>query len=253
MPYDLKLTHFSLVLQKNVATGYVVDREGVVLRSVLEDGEERVMKADASAATYSIAGFAISDNETIGIIPNVEDFTIPASPGPYTVQLAYTNIVGTAPNSSIRVKNLVAGTGINEVVGSPNTGEFKPENTAGVLNGLLTFNSAQAGVSIRVWYRANITVAQARQRYFQRNINNEAGAIFNSVCVGTGTGEIYTAEYDTNVDWSTAKPGSTGVITTGADGILTIAGNGTPLPGGKVIHVPNVDRPYLGVAFNLFG
>jgi hypothetical protein len=249
MPYDLKYSHFSLSLQKDVATGQTVDREGVCLRSVLEAGEEKVQKADAAAATYAIAGFAISDNETIGIIPVVEEFTIPAAPGPYTVQLAHASLVGTAPNSSVRVYNVTGSADMTEVAGAPAATQFQPAVTTGVL----TFNVAQAGNSIRVWYRANLTVAEARLRYFQRNINNDAGAIFNTVVVGGGTGEIYTAEYDTNVDWSTAIPGGANPIKTGADGILTIGGAGTDIPGGKVIHVPDVDQPYLGLAFNLPG
>ena len=44
MPYDLKLSHFSLSLQKDVASGQVVDREGVVLRSVMEAGNEKVLR-----------------------------------------------------------------------------------------------------------------------------------------------------------------------------------------------------------------
>lgn len=249
MPYDLKLSHFSLTLQKDVATGQVVDREGVVLRSVLVGGEEMVQKADGSAATYAIAGFAISDNETIGIIPVVEDFTIPATPGPYEVQLAHTSIVGPAvPDSSVRVMEIGGSDYAEETAPPSGTGKFTPDLTTGVV----TFHSADQGKSVRIWYRANLTVAEARLRYFQRNINNDAGAVFSSVCVGTGTGEIYTAEYDTNVDWSTAIPGGTAAIKTGADGILTIGGSGTDIPGGKVVHVPNVDQPYLGIAFNLF-
>lgn len=248
MPYDLKLSHFSMSLQKYVSAGNVVDREGVVLRSVLEAGEERVQKADAGAANYRIAGFAISDNETIGIIPVVEDFTVPAAPGPYTVQLGYTSLVGTAPNSSVRVME-IGGSDLTEVAGAPAATQFQPN----VATGVLTFNVAQAGISIRVWYRANLTVAEARLRFFQRNVNNEAGALFNTVVVGGGSGEIYTAEYDTNVDWSTAWPGGTADILTGADGILTIGGGGTAIPGAKVVHVPDVDQPYLGISFNLPG
>lgn len=245
--YDLKRTHYSLTLQKDVATGQVVDREGVVLRSVLEGGEEKVQKADGLASTYKIAGFAVSDNETIGIIPVVEDFTVPAAPGPYTVQLKYTSIVGTAPNASVRV-NHVGSTDLTEVAGSPASAtEFQPAVTTGIL----TFHSGAAGWAIRVWYRANLTVAQSQQRFYQRNINNQAGALFNTVAVGGGNGEVWTSEYDTNVDWSTAVPGSTGVITSGPDGILTIAGSGTAIPGAKVVHVPNPDNAMLGIAFNL--
>lgn len=247
MPYDLKRSHFSLTLQKDVSAGQVVDREGVVLRSVLEAGEEKIQKADASASTYQIAGFAISDNEAIGIVPVVEDLTVPASPGPYTVQLKYASLVGTAPNSSVRVLDVVGAADLTETAGAPASGEFQPN----VATGLLTFHSDEAGKSIRVFYRANLTVAQSRLMFFQRNINNEAGAIFNTVAVGGGVGEIYTAEYDTNVDWSTAVPGGANAITTGADGVLTIGGSGTTIPGGRVIHVPDPDQPFLGIAFNI--
>lgn len=246
MPYDLKLSHFSLTLQKDVASGQVVDREGVMLRSILENGEERVQKADGSAANYRLAGFAISDNEAIGIVPVVEDFTIPASPGPYTVQLSRQSLVGTAPNSSVRV-NVIGGADLTEVAGAPGAGEFQPN----VATGVLTFNAAEAAASIRVYYRANLTVAEARQVYFQRNINNDAGAIFNTVAVGAGVGEIFTAEYDTNVDWATAWPGGTADILSGPDGILTIGGSGTVLPGGSVVHVPDPDGAFLGVKFNI--
>ena len=249
MPYDLKLSHFSLTLQKDVASGQTVDREGVVVRSVLEAGNEVVQKADASAATYQIAGFAISDNEAIGIIPMVEDAVIPAAPGPYTVQLSRTSLVGAAPSSSVRVLDVTTSSDLTETAGAPGATEFQPD----VATGLLTFNIARAGDSIRVFYRANLTVAEARQVFFQRNINNEAGAIFNTIAIGGGAGEIYTAEYDTNVDWATGVPGGTAVITTGPDGILTLDGAGTPIPGGAIIHVPDPDNSYLGIKFNLPG
>lgn len=242
MPYNLTKTHYSLSLQKNVAAGSVVDREGVLLQAVLEGGEEVVKKADASASTLKLVGFAISDNETIGVIPVVEDAVVPAAPGPYTVQLAHTSLVGTAPDSSVRVYNVTGAADLTEEnTGTPAATEFFPD----VATGLLTFNVAQAGISIRVFYRANLTVAASRQRFFQRNINNDAGAIFNTLVVGGGVGEIYTAEYDTNIDWSAG-----GAILSGADGILTVGGAGSALPGGRVIHVPDPDGPYLGVAFS---
>jgi hypothetical protein len=246
VPYDLTKTHYSLSLQKDVAAGQVVDREGVVLRSVLEGGVEKVQKADAASAAYAICGFAVSDNEVIGIMPFVEDLVIPAAPGPYQVQLSHTSLVGTAPNSSVRVMLLGTSTDLTEVAGAPAAGQFQPN----VATGLLTFEVTQAGLAIRVWYRANLTVAESRQRYFQRSVNNDAGALFNTVVVGGGTGEILTAEYDTNVDWANVAAGA---ITTGADGILTTGGTGTVIPGGKVIHVPDVDNAMLGIAFNLPG
>lgn len=248
MPYDLKLSHFSLNLQKDVAAGQLVDREGTVLRSVLENGEEKVQLADGSAANYRVAGFAISDNETIGVIPMVEEAVIPANPGPYTIQLKYTSLVGTAPNSAVRVYDITDDTDLTETASlSPGAGQFNPN----VATGLLTFNVAEESHAIRVFYRANLTVAQAKLKYFERFVNNTAGQFYNTVVVGSGTGEVFTAEYDTNVDWTTAWPAGTADILTGPNGILTIGGGGTPIPGAKVIHVPNVDNAMLGISFNL--
>lgn len=247
--YDLKRTHFSLSLQKGVAAGQVIEREGVCLRSILEAGEEKVQKADGSASTYGISGFAVSDNEDIGVIPAVEDLTVPASPGPYTVDLKRNNLVGTAPNSSVRVLDVTASADLTESNSSPASGEFQPD----VSTGILTFHVDEAGHSLRVYYRANLTVAESRQIYFQRNINNAAGAFYNTVVVGMGVGEIYTAEYDTDVDWSTGFPAAANPILSGPDGILTIGGGGTAIPGGKVVHVPDPDNPFLGIAFSIPG
>jgi hypothetical protein len=244
--YDLKKSHFSLILQKDVAAGNTVDREGVVLRSVLEAGNEKVQKADAAAATYSIAGFAISDNETVGIMPFVEDAVIPAAPGPHTIQLKHGNLVGAVPNSSVRVWDRTTNADLAEVAGAPAANQVQVV----ALTGLLTFNVANAGQSVRVFYRANLTVAEAKLRYFERGINNQAGAVFNTVAVGGGVGEIYTSEYDSNVDWSGAIPGGVGLITSGTDGIVTIGGAGTPIPGARVVHVPDPDNAMLGIAFN---
>jgi hypothetical protein len=245
MPYDLTKTHYSLSLQKNVAAGSVVDREGVLLQAVLEGGEDVVKKAEESTG-LNLVGFAVSDNETIGIIPVVEDLVVPAAPGPYTVQLAHASLVGTAPNSSVRVEDITASADLTEEnTGTPASGEFFPN----VATGLLTFHVDEAAHVIRVYYRANLTVAESRQRFFQRNINNEAGAIFNTIVAGGGVGEIYTAEYDTNVDWSAATS-----IKSAADGLLSDhSGGGTVLSGGRVIHVPDPDGPYLGVSFSLPG
>ena len=63
MSYDLKRSHFSLILEKKVATGSVVTEEGVVLVATLDasTGEE-VVDLSAAAANEVIAGFAIRDN-----------------------------------------------------------------------------------------------------------------------------------------------------------------------------------------------
>jgi hypothetical protein len=254
MAYDLLHTFSTTTLQKPVVTGQSVDREGVLLRGVLDGGVEAVQKADGSANTYQLVGFAISDNQSISIMAQVETATIPAS-GTYTIQLSNSNLVGTGGGSTANQIYIIRNsTGVAFV--QDNAAVTPTVSTAnhyaltstlasgGTLTGLITFNSADAGVAVTITYRYNLTVAQAQQRFFQRNINNQAGAVFNTVAVLTGVGEIWTYEYDASLAWTAGT-----AITSGADGILTQGGSGTTVPA-HVIHVPDTTNSALGVAFS---
>jgi hypothetical protein len=91
-----------------------------------------------------------------------------------------------------------------------------------------------------------LTVAEARLKFFQRNINNEAGALFGQVGVGHGHGEIFTDQFDAAEDWATASDPSSG-----AAGQVVEGGSGSNL--GRVISVPNVNNPLLGLNFDIGG
>jgi len=243
MPYGLTKSHFSLILQKDVTTGNVVDREGVALVAVVEDGVEKVQKCSAAGSEFPI-GFAISDNESIATDIEVEEFTIPAAPGPYTVQLAHTTPVN-GGGATVEAACIVIATGVAKVR-QANPGAVDADAKFYVsATGLCTFNSASAGQIVRVTYRWSMTVAESRLKYHQRNSANEAGAEFNSVAVGCGVGEIETYEFDAGIDWNQASP----ACVCGADGKVTVGGGGTALPV-RVIKVPSVNSPTLGLAFN---
>jgi len=238
MSYDLKRSHFSLILEKEVLPGEVITEEGVLLVAALDaaTGTEKV-QLSAGAGTDVVAGFAIRDNADNSTTSSVEESTIPTSPNPLTVQLSNNNLVA----GQIRV---VASTTGALTEGNPaNPGEFSVSDSTG----LMTFNSAQEGEDIVVTYRYNLTVAEARLKFFQRNINNEAGTLFGQVGVGHGHGEIFTDQFDASVNWA-----SNPSITSGANGQLTTGGSGVALDA-RVISVPNVNNPLLGVAFDLGG
>jgi len=82
MGYDLKRSHFSLVLEKEVLAGFVITEEGVLLASVLDaaTGTERVLPTDGTAQV--IAGFAIRDNADHATTSEVESVTVPSA-NPY--------------------------------------------------------------------------------------------------------------------------------------------------------------------------
>jgi hypothetical protein len=155
VPYELTKSHFSLILQKDVATGSVVAREGTVLQAVLESGVEKVKYATAGG-TEKIIGFAISDNEDIATDVEVESITVPAA-APYTVQLGHLQLVGTGASAEAVVVT-AAGVPLTKVAGVPGAGEWSVVGTTGVV----TFNVAQVGLFYLIYYRYNLTVLEAR-------------------------------------------------------------------------------------------
>lgn len=244
MAFDLTKSHFQLQLQKEVATGATVDREGILLASALESGVEKVSVAGA-AGSLQVVGFAVSDNEDIATTVARETVTIPnTGAADEVVQLSNTNIVGSGATVEVMVKRNDNGTVMTAqaTVGAVDaTNEFFVDPAAGTV----TFDTADAGVSVDIQYRYNLTVLESRLRFFERNVNNQAGAIFNEVSVAM-KGEIETYEYDASVDWS----GSV-TPTTGAGGLLTDGGGGTDVSAKVVvIKVPSADSPTLGLRFD---
>jgi hypothetical protein len=239
--FDLIKTHFSLTLEKQVATAQTVNPEGVLLTSLLEGGEERVAMT-TGAGTDVPCGFAISDNQTISTDVAVEEIVVPAAV-PYTVQLEHTDPVGAGATKEVRVYNDTAAAEVGTQVataGAVSAGdEFFLSPT-----GLLTVHSSTAGDSMTVYYRYNMTVAEAVQKYYDRSVNNQASAIFNQVGVGGGTGEIYTSEFVMSEDWSAGT-----TIYSGANGQVTLSAGGADMSTQlRVIHVPSVEDPFLGLA-----
>jgi len=249
MSYDLKRSHFSLILERKVTDALTVTEEGVVLVAVLDaaTGTETVQLSAGSAGEV-VAGFAIRDNADNSTTSVVEEASVPAT-GDLEIQLSNNNLVASTPGdgstSSLRVAP--AATPLSEYTivdgASPSSGEVGNEP----VTGLLTFNAAQAGVAVVITYRYNLTVAEARQTFYQRNINNEAGALFGQVGVGQGHGEIFTDQFDATAEWGASNQ----IVHTGANGLLAITGG--QLIDARVISVPNVNNPLLGIAFSIGG
>jgi hypothetical protein len=65
--------------------------------------------------------------------------------------------------------------------------------------------------------------------------------------VGQGHGEVFTDQFDSTLAWDAGT-----AITSGANGQLTQGGSGATLDA-RVVSVPNVNNPLLGIAFDLGG
>jgi len=245
MSYDLKRSHFSLVLEKSVKAGSVITEEGVLLRSELDaaTGVEVVLLTTGSSDV--IAGFAIRDNADHATTSEVESVTVPST-GPFEVQLRQNNLVAATPGDGSTAA-LSAMDGTSQMTNDDDTSGGAGQVGVDDVTGLLNFNVADAGKTIVVTYRYNLTVAESRLKFFQRNINNEASTLFGQVGVGQGHGEVFTDQFDATIDWSVAVD-----VRSAADGQLTEGGGGTPLDA-RVVSVPNVNNPLLGIAFDLGG
>jgi hypothetical protein len=247
MSYDLKRSHFGLILEKLVSTGEEITEEGQALVAVLDatTGEETVQVSAGAAATEVFVGWSIRDNASNSTTSVVEELTIPAAT-PFTLTLANNNIVsGDGTGSTAQLYATADGTDLTNVDEGAAGNEEIAINPA---TGVVTFNTLQAGQALVVQYRYNLTVAEARLKFFQRNINNEASTLFSQVGVGMGHGEIFTDQFDATIDWSAAGMD----VETGAGGIVTNGGTGAVIDA-RVISVPNVNNPLLGLAFNTGG
>ena len=149
---DLKKTFFGHVDSTPLAAGATVSEEGCGLVAVLEDGIEKVrppvLPTDATAA---VAGFAVFRQVDFTVRPIVEQAIVP-SVGPFTVQLQHGNLVA----GQIRVTDLagalVTPTGVDA-------------------SGLITFAAPAAGMTLKVTYKYNLTMAEAKLLYQEAPTN----------------------------------------------------------------------------------
>ena len=240
MAFNLKHVIATLRLQKDVATGYSFPREGVVASAVIEAGVEKV-RPSLAAGSEVVVGFVVSDSDSRTDAVLVETITVPASP--YAVQLKKTILVGAAGSVECGVRE-----GATPYTQVANTGAINSATKFFVdpATGLATFHSGALGKVLTVSYRYQLTALEKTNLDYARSPSNTAGATLGTVTVVAGSGEIYTQEFDASQNWAAASP----TITTGANGEITIGGAGTTIAGVRIIKLPDVDDPSLGLAFN---
>lgn len=236
--FDLKKSFFSLPLEKPVAAGNVVAEEGLVLMQVLEDGVEKVLVSLAAPVAGIVAGFSLIANAQPDTEVKVLNLVVPAA-APLVGSLGATNVV----TGSLRFYDATAHAdlGVDETfAGLPASGDVKVD----IATGALKFHADEHGHSLVAYLTYNMTVAESKVKYFQRNINNPAPSFLAQVGVGKGQGEIFTDKFDTSFDYSTGA-----ALTVGANGLVS-QGGAITIPA-HVIAVPSVDSPFLGLAFNI--
>lgn len=235
---SLDLTRYSNQIERPVVVGTTVPNEGMVLKSVLVGGKEQLQLTAGGVTTEVIAGFSYnrSIEPTTEVV--IEDtLTIPASPGPYTVQLLHPSLV----SGSVRVHAVAAN--VDYTIGSVATTVYAVNLTTGVL----TFAAADAGKAIVVTYRRNLTAIEAQQKFGDAPVNAANPAYFGNIVAMCGNGELYTDQYDTSVTYDGVSK-----LYAGANGIITsVSTNNTEIPGSRIVSVPTATDSKLGFRFNL--
>jgi len=235
---NLQLSYSDDMKEKKLAPGVTIANEGTVLVSTLVDGEEKV-RPSTGANTDVVVGFAWSNSIVPGTMVVTDEKTIPA--------------IAVAAASTIAIANGIAGS--FHIVGSTTASWTLVANAAAVnaagkffydeSTGVLTVWNIEAGEDITVTYRKNLTVIEQQSLFGDPRPNLGAGDFFEQITVARGNGEIYTDQYDTSVDWSSAT-----VAYTGANGLLTSANTST-IAVGRIISRPSASNKFLGIAFNL--
>jgi len=236
---DMKRTQFLRNEEAGIASGATIAYEGLPLIGQIESGE-LVVQTGTGGAGEKFYGFSIRADQAVATQPKVENGTIPAAPGPYTVSLTRTNLVHAFPVTSVRVYDVALAADFTLVAGAPAATQCQVNGTTGVL----TFNNADAGKAIVVYYRYNLTVAEAQQMFHDRAINNlQLNEYITSMTVGIGPGRVFVDLFHSEDTYGTA--GDPITVYLQSDGLPGTTVTNVTL--GSVIHAPTIDNPYLGI------
>ena len=214
-----------------LATGVGVTEEGFAFEMV----QGGLVQPCTDAAGRKFAGINKMDSLDVDTFPIVEELEIPAA-APFTLQLGNVNIVV----GQIRVHDITAAADMADAGGAPADNEFDLDEATGIL----TFNAADAGHSIRAYYKFTLTAAEFRQVFHGSHINKGSVAEINRITLLRGPGTIYTAQFSVTSNFDAAAGAPPVRVTMGAGGLLTAGGN---VEIGSVVKSPSADDPYLGV------
>lgn len=221
---------------RSVTPGASITAEGQILKSVLTQGQETLQPATGAAGEV-LVGFAIQRNLRPSTKVVVETLAVNVANGG-TVTLSHSNLVSSTLRVQAKGEDVAAGT----------TGSTYSVN---LTSGVVTFNAATTA-SVTFTYVYNLTATEADILFKNAPIGSNASSVWGTATAAVGFGEITTDQFDTTKDYTTVTA-TTNALTAGAAGIITVGGNGTVIPGGRVIKTPTSDDPLLTIGFNFAG
>ena len=250
---DLKRTSSNLDDEHGLGSSVSFTEEGQVViasSSLDSDGKETVARCDSDTSAY-VLGFAKLDDAAGPQTEDIQSGTgkVPATAdtdSKYLVDIGHLLITSDYDtNGDVRVYDSTDATWLT-LGGTVADGTFIVDDAA---NGKLGFHSAQKGNKIKFWARVTMTATERDMKYQQRHVNRKGQAALTRVGTVTGTGRIFTDQYDTTISDTAWE---TGPLQLGPDGIVTAGGSGADLSSCmRLIKTPSVTDPTLGLAFQL--
>jgi hypothetical protein len=228
----LPKTSLIRVVTRPIVSGGVVNAEGACLISNVEAGLRGVTQSNGASGEV-FAGLAIYERAPLINVPKVEEGIVDDTT--FKVALLRVPVGGAA---AMRVVDLTTNT-LLTAGSAANAGEFE---LTGSLGNEVLVHTSRADHQLRVFYRFSPTNNEARQLQGDVRAGGTALAAYGR----TGAiliGDVYTTEFDLTVDWNQDNL----VPRTGANGRITLGGNGAVIPG-TIISAPTVESPFLGIS-----
>ena len=236
MAIDLKRTFSSQRSNRALASGTVVEQEGLIMVHRLEDGVEKAGIAATVAGTDVAIGYSQTADSQPDRTSAVEEVTIPSAPAALEIDLRNQNLV------SGRIRAVTAG-GLVLTIDETFAGATANDGVkVDLATGRLKFHADEAGASVTITYLYDLTLTQSKQIFGERFVNNRGlHAEHGYIEIGNGLGELWTDQYNSALDWSAGT-----AITLGDGGMITQGGAGPALDA-IVVSVPGADNPFLGL------
>lgn len=228
---DLSRIKYDDMSDRTVAAGQTVANEGALLIATIENGVEVV--GLSTTGSVQVAGFAYNNSLIPGTKVESETKVAPAT-GTLAIQVLPNVIAGT-----IRVYN--ENDAVAYTLGDPST--TATAYSINTTTGLITVGASGAGKTFLITYRRNLTVAEQQTLYGDARFNLGASGVLNAVAMIHGSGLVYTDQYDSSADWSSATQAYAG-----ANGLL--APTGTTVVG-RIVSRPSAADKFIGIAFNI--
>lgn len=230
---------------ENISAASAAIEEGQALIYALEDGEAVVKISDGST-TAAFAGFGQSERNTPTLLARCDRFKVITLPNSAGVGFILPRpIVGTP----LLKYNNGAGTVIAlSADNTPGAGEYYIDATGMIV----TFEAGDLNKYVQITWKFSPTAADIMAGVGGDNTPTTTGSLvsfYRATGVIKQADDLRISNFDPAVNWDAWTP-SVG-LKAAANGIVT-SGSGTGVTiAGRVVHAPDTDSEYLGLAFNV--